>query len=172
MGLLVPSGQYGYLPSNLARIADEVCDGKPEVGWRGDPALELRIGLITDRRGNHVGKSLEVWRNCEDGMARRIGRWKMSESDQIIHDLIAMDIRTPGRVNGIDAIEKADEAAERQRKRDFAEAYGPLAEHALALARDRTDGVRHLHGQAGFGEGKMTPKQRKRAKKRANAKGG
>lgn len=86
--------------------------------WRGDPYLDLQVGVITRGR-KVVGHRLEVWRWNEDGSYGRIGTWHPRESYRIPHDLAEMRADRPNAVSVLDRIDAHNEAKEAEHAREI-----------------------------------------------------
>lgn len=127
-------------PYEAQLLADWLTDGKPELGWRGDPRLELHIGVAEAakngyrgtkffRKGDVVGMRFEVRRHNEDGtdtivLARPVGQW-----EEIIPKLVQMDPRTPGHENVMDVVEREHNQNEKDKSTEFRETWGEMTEH-------------------------------------------
>lgn len=149
--MYVPHSELGYLHGEAPELDRKLREGDG-IMWRGDPRLELRMGILTakrngpnpatgrwQRRGDIVARRYEVWRNMEDGTEQRIGHWLLEEFDRILVDLGPMDPRSPGHVPVADRLEKADAQVEKAQSAAFREAVGPMLEHQMRLAHDRNN---------------------------------
>lgn len=107
--------------------------------WSGDPRLELRIGVKTERRSLRTARRYEVWRYCEDGSEQCIGAWKLIEFPQILHDIALMRAGAEGRaVDSVARIELANQAKEKANADAYRDAAGPIMDHGARLVHDRT----------------------------------
>lgn len=143
---------------NLSNITAEAVEldrwlreGKPELGWRGDPRLDLRIGTLQAKKtgidpvtgtwkkmGDVVARRYEVWRHTEDGEDVQIGHWRLDEYLKIIPDLVDMDPRKPGHESVLDKIDRHNEALEREQSHRYYDAVGEMMDHYIRLWHDRT----------------------------------
>lgn len=83
------------------------------LGWSGDPDLELRIGVVTERATGKTMRRLEVWRHCEDGGVRPLAHWHPSEAGQVCHDLAKMRAAVGGRTDSVlDRIDRENDRLE------------------------------------------------------------
>lgn len=143
----------GFVPPEAQMIDGWLRDGKPELGWRGDPRLELEIGVLLanragidprtkkyHRKGDRVAWRWEVWRNNEDGTRGRLFQLAGDRAIDIIPKLIEMDPRTPGHVATMDRVEKANAIEEREKEYAIEQAHGEAAEHLWKLVADRENG--------------------------------
>lgn len=139
------------LPAEAHMLADWLTDGKAELGWRGDPRLELRLGVLTAashgrshgrffRKGDIVAYRYEVWRHNEDGTDTEVIHRAAKDWHEIIPELVQLDPRTPGHVDTMTKIEAANKAQESANTRAFNDAYGEMTEHLWKLVSDRQDG--------------------------------
>lgn len=107
--------------------------------WDTDPRLQLKYVTVEHptRRGVK-GHRYEVWRHNEDGTDGMIGHWRLEEFDQIETDLAVMRAGADGRAaSAVERLDAHDKVMEKQKADEFADAYGPMAEHKLALVRDQ-----------------------------------
>jgi hypothetical protein len=148
------------MPTSLAELsetyegrllADWLTKGKPELGWRGDPRLELRLGVLEAakagtrkgkyyRKGDIVAYRYEVWRHNEDGTDAEVLHRAAKDWHEIIPALVQLDPRTPGHVDTMTHIEKYNEKIDRDKGRAIAEARGEMTEHLWKLMADRRNG--------------------------------
>lgn len=133
--ILVPHSEAGWLDARATQLALDLRQGRPVVGWRGDPNLELRLGIMTDRHHREVARRWEVWRHCEDGADRRLADWALDEFDQIIPDLVAMDPRNRGHVPTVERIDQANAARDAE-----------IRSQVRDKAAEAFDQLHHAHG--------------------------
>ena len=147
------------VPWEVTQVADWLTEGKPELGWRGDMRLELHIGVVQAaqtglyrgiwrRKGEVIGRNLQVMRHNEDGtykpiLSRRVEAWH-----EIIPALVQIDPRTPGHVGTMERVEKANEIEHKHAADAIRDAKGEMAEHMLALVQEHVGG-RLTHRQVG-----------------------
>lgn len=135
-------------------------EGKPTIGWRGDPRLELRMGYSVaadngvyhgkyKRRGDVVGVRWEVWRACEDGKDRRILAAPAEGLTDIIPRLIGVDPRTPGHEDVMDRVEREDAQVQKEKANAIREAHGEHMDHLWRLVHDRQNGPNTFRGMPG-----------------------
>lgn len=161
---MTPLAAPSFVPWEAQELATWLTDGKPEVGWRGDARLELRIGvLVADRpgvspesgralrKGDVAARRYEVWRNNPDGTEKRIGAWPLDRFHEVLADLIKMDPETPGHKNVLDRIDAANREADARKEREFREIAGPMMEHAMLLAHDTSQPQHTFYGIPGRG---------------------
>ena len=132
-------------------LADALVYGKPEIGWRGDPRLELHVGILTAERygfspqckryvnkGELMAKRWEVWRHCEDGTDQRIASWEYDKMHDILLDLVKMDPNSPAHTSVEDRIDASNRLKENKLARQYQEKLGEMMEHAGKLHHDTT----------------------------------
>jgi hypothetical protein len=150
---LLDTGSYAHL------LADWLVNGKPELGWRGDPRLELEIGVITAaksgyrdgkfyRKGDVVAQQFQVWRHNESGKYEQLFARRVSDWLDIIPTLIESDPRTPGFRPVMDRVEEANAKVEAEKSREFQEAWGEMTEHLWSIASETFHG-KQTHYQVG-----------------------
>lgn len=107
--------------------------------WEMDTRLSLKMRVIEHPKRKGVkGRRYEVWRRNEDGQDSMIGHWRLDEFDRIWPDMQVMRAGAEGRVDDVlTRLDKDNDARDRQATDEFNDAYGRLAEHKLALERDR-----------------------------------
>lgn len=140
------------MPYEAEQMADWLTDGKPELGWRGDPRLSLHVAVISAGQtgysqkvgryvsaGQALGYRYEVWRHLEDGTDERIITVDMNELHTLLPKLCQMDPRSPGFVDQFEAASKANDQAHADRARDLREAHGEMTEHLFKLWHDRNN---------------------------------
>lgn len=139
-------------PAEAQQVAAWLQQGKPEMGWRGDPRLFLVIGQIIaansgiGRDGKFVHKGavtgvvLEVRRNNEDGTERQILVRPVSKWMEIIPALIGADPRTPGFEPVMDRVEREAAKLEEAKSKEFQESWGEVTEHMWNVANERLNG--------------------------------
>lgn len=148
--MYVPHSELGYMHGEAPELDRKLREGDG-LAWRGDPRLELRMGIATakrsgpdsmtgkwKRRGDIVGRRYEVWRAMEDGGEQRIGHWRLEEFDRLLLDLATMDPRSPGHENLADRLEREERKIEKVKSDEFREAVAPMLEHQMRLAHDTT----------------------------------
>lgn len=130
-------------------LAEWLTDGKPEMGWKGDPRLELHIGVLTAkedgiekrtgrfrRRGDVCGHRFEVRRHLEDGRDTTILSRSVEDWHEIIPELVKMDPRTPGHEGTFALVERANAAIEKKKDDEWRELNRDQAEYTARLAAD------------------------------------
>ena len=139
-------------PAEAQQVAAWLQNGKPEVGWRGDPRLFLVIGqIIAAKSGyDHHGKFfhkgavlgivLEVRRHNEDGTEKQILVRPVAKWYEIIPALIGADPRTPGFEPVMDRVERDAEAQEKRKSEEFQDAWGEITEHMWNVSNERLNG--------------------------------
>lgn len=156
------------VPAEVMHVAHWLLHGKPELGWRGDDKLELRIALLMAassgyseemkrrvHRGEVCGKRIEVWRHCEDGEDRRIGSWHLHEWADIIADMVKMDPSSPAHVSTEARIDAANRRKEVEQAARMTDKMGELMEYAARLHHDRTKGPSTFRGVQGLNPDKQ-----------------
>lgn len=129
----------------FADLADRVTNGDG-VLWAGDPWCELRVGVLTDRRGRVKAHRLEVWRWCEDGEMRRLGSWHPSEQYKIPMDLAKMRADQPGGSQVIAEIDRHNAEMEDRAARAMRDEIGETVERlAHKLAFEVQGNARNTH---------------------------
>lgn len=154
--------ELGFVPWEAQEMDRWLKEGNATLGWRGDPRLELRIGVITtnragvdphtkryQRKGDKVAWRWEVWRNCEDGTEQRILQRKAEEIVDIIPSLITQDPRTPGFEPVMDTVTREHDAAHKERATAIGEAIGEKQEHLWKLVGDSQNGRTTFRGLPG-----------------------
>lgn len=149
------------VPYEATLLADWLVQGKPTLGWRGDPRLELRIGVLqaqkngNDRKGRFrtagevLARRYEVWRHNEDGTDTNILSRKLTDFADIIPALVQIDPRTPGHVGTIERIEKENKLRDKHAADAVQEAHGEATEHLWKLVADRENGRTTFRGMPG-----------------------
>ncbi len=156
-----PLETLSEMPYEAEVLADQLTDGKPELGWRGDPRLSLVVGVISAGKtgyssrvgryvtvGQAIGYRYEVWRHCEDGEDRRILSKPMDKLHEVLPELCKMDPRSPGFVDSFVQAEKDSDKAHAEAGYRIREAQGEMAEHLFALWHDRNN-PQHTFRQVG-----------------------
>lgn len=139
------------VPYEATLLADWLVLGKPELGWRGDPRLSLRIGIVkaasagvyhgkSRRQGDVIARRYEIWRHNEDGTDTNILYRKFSEFDTIIKDLIKLDPRTPGFVDSMTRTLQANEREHKASATAIGEAKGEAIEHLWSIVQRERHG--------------------------------
>lgn len=134
--------------STAELLADWLLNGKPELGWKGDPRLELHIGILrarhqqtrngkTYRKGDVMAYRFEVKRHTEEGKLADIISRPVDQWTEIIPELVKIDPRTPGFENSALLAQKANEAIEKKQSEMFADSYGAAAEHQANINHER-----------------------------------
>lgn len=155
------------LPHELRQLDVWLRTGKPELGWRGDPRLELLIGVLTAskngvfkgksyRKGDVVGYRAEVHRHNEDGTDTPILQRKIEEWHTIIPELVKIDPASPMFRSTHDLVVEHNDRLERERGRDIAEARGEMTEHLWKLVSDRQNGPNTFRGIPGRNPAKQS----------------
>lgn len=140
--------QLEAMPYEALLVADELTDGSPSHGWRGDARLSLHIGVVVAadggyrkgkyyRKGDPVATRYEVHRHNEDGTDEPLFYRDMNMLHDIIPTLIRTDPRTPGFENVMDKVERDNASVERQNSRDFADSYGGMIDHMWSIMSER-----------------------------------
>ena len=152
-------------PAEAQQVAAWLQQGKPEIGWRGDPRLFLVIGQIIAansgrdhegrffHKGAVTGVMLEVRRHNEDGTDRQIMVRPVSKWAEIIPARIGADPRTPGFEPVMDRVEREAQKLEEQKSKEFQESWGEITEHMWNVANER------LNGKTFFPVADTRPKQ-------------
>lgn len=149
-GLYVPGADGGFLHHDAAVLDRRLREGDG-LTWTGDPSLELRIGVLTEKATGRVARRYEVWSHTQQGEDVRLGFWRLDEFHQILPDIVLMRAGAEGKVASVaDRLDAADKAMEKQKSDEFREAYGPAIEHALNLRRASEGEV--FFGQVGKGQ--------------------
>lgn len=148
MGILTRQSDGSWVDGKAQEVADLLKNGKPTIGWRGYPNLELRQGVLKLPNGM-IGRRWEVWTYTPDGSEEMVAHWKLHELDQILLDMVQMDPHTPGRISTLDKIDQANEAKEKEVMSQFRDALGELQDHALRLDHDRNEGLSTFRGFPG-----------------------
>lgn len=150
------------LPWEVHEMDRWLKEGNPTWGWRGDPRLELRMGIVTAgktgyypqakrwvREGDAVGYNWQVWRHNEDGTDKNILTRKGTELHTIIPALIEIDPRTPGFEPVMDRVEREDAILQKHRQADIADAVGQKMDHLWNLVADTQNGRTTFRGMPG-----------------------
>lgn len=150
MGVLRPHALAGFIDGASEDVARALVDGDG-ILWAGDPNLSLHVGTITAgksgwsnelnrqvRIGEVVARRWEVWRHTEDGEDVRIGTWKMEDLSRIIMDIAPLRLDSPGHVDTLAEIDKANDKLEADRSQAFKEAAFELLDHQIRLHHDLT----------------------------------
>lgn len=149
------------IPHEMRQLDQWLRTGKPELGWRGDPRLELHIGVLTaSKTGLYKGKSytqgdvmayrVEVHRHNEDGTDTPILQRPVEEWHTIIPELVKIDPSSPMFRNTHDLVVEHNAAIDRERGTAIAEARGEMTEHLWKLVSDRQDGPNKFRGMPGL----------------------
>lgn len=129
-------------------VADELTQGAPTHGWRGDKRLSLHLGVLVAssdgyrkgkwyRAGDPVATRYEVHRHNEDGTDTPLIYRDMDKLHEIIPKLVSMDPATPGHEEVMDIVERDNASVERQNSRDFADSYGGMIDHMWSIMSER-----------------------------------
>lgn len=148
MGILTRQADGSWVDGKAAEVAQLLKEGKPTIGWRGYPNLELRQGVLKLPNGM-VGRRWEVWTYTPDGSEEMVAHWKLHELDQILLDMVQMDPHTPNRVPTIDRIDQANEKREREALDAYRDSMGEMLDHAERLRHDITEGPNVFRGFPG-----------------------
>jgi hypothetical protein len=141
-------------------VADWLVNGKPELGWRGDPRLELRLGILTAakhgrrngryfRKGDVVAYRYEVWRHNEDGTDAEILHRAAKDWHEIIPALVQLDPRTPGFKDTMTTLTAHNDKVDAERGQAIRDAHGEMTEHLWKLYADRNFGRTTFRGMPG-----------------------
>jgi hypothetical protein len=152
--ILTPSEDFGWLRGDAADLERKIQKGDG-LGWPGDPDMTLAQGVVEEMKygvptGNIVARRWEVWRHCEDGIERIIGHWRMEEFDRIVFDLTRMRADSPGHVDVVDQIEKANAENEDRIWAPARDALGEMKEHAAKLWHDTHEPKNVFRGMPGL----------------------
>lgn len=140
------------MPEEARLLHGWLKDGKPELGWRGDPRLFLHIGVISAskngiagdgkwyRKGDIIRIIFEVRRENEDGTETSIVAKKLSQWHEIIPTLIEMDPRTPGFKPVMDRVEAHHEQMQKDIQYKEDQIRGEMMEHLGNIIHQRTEG--------------------------------
>lgn len=150
------------MPYEAELMADWLTDGKPELGWRGDPRLSLVVAVISAgatgysqkvgryvRMGQALGYRYEVWRHNEDGTDKRIISCELDALHTLLPKLCEMDPRSPGFVDQFDKAVRDNDKAHADRANDLREAHGEMTEHLFKLWHDRNNPKHTFRGMPG-----------------------
>lgn len=150
------------MPYEATVLADDLVWGLAAAGWKGDPRLSLRVGVLTAakngydprsgkwyRKGELLARRYEVWRHLETGEDERIIDRPLHLLHEIIPALVKIDPRTPGFENSVDRVIRENDAVHAQRASDIREAHGEMVEHLWALAHDRSGPKNTFRGMPG-----------------------
>jgi hypothetical protein len=138
-------------PEEARMVATWLQNGKPELGWRGDPRLFLVIGQVIAakaqfkngkswRKGDIMGVVFEVRRWNEDGTDKQILVKPVQKWMEIIPALINADPRTPGFEPVMDQVEREADKLEAQKSTEFQEHYGEMYTHMHNVVTERMNG--------------------------------
>jgi hypothetical protein len=149
-------------------VADQLVEGLGTAGWRGDPRLELRIGILAANtggldpklgrwvdKGEEVARRYEVWRHCEDGVDRRLGSWLPDQLHEIIPDLVKMDPSSPAHVSTEDRIDAHNRRKEAELAMQMQDTLGEMMEHGNKLFHDLTQPRNVFRGIPGLNPDKQ-----------------
>lgn len=144
------------LPREVFEVDRWLKQGKPELGWRGDPRLDLHIGVVTatftgmqpgmngkvrfHRKGDKVGWCWVVTRHNEDGTDLPVLQVKGLELYDLIPKLIEMDPRTRGFEPVMDRVEREDAIQQKRVEDRIKDAQGEATEHLWRLVQERVHG--------------------------------
>lgn len=148
------------VPYEMEVLADDIVNGKPTLGWRGDPRMSLHIGVVAAAangqhngkfvcRGQVIGRNLQVWRHCEDGKDRLIISKGLDAVHEIIPSLCKMDPRSPGFEDTHDAVVANNAKVDADRAYDVQQAIGEMTEHLWHLTADSQNGRTTFRGMPG-----------------------
>lgn len=154
------------IPYEATTVADALTQGDPVHGWKGDPRLSLHVGVIRAaqdgvyhgkfrRRGDVIGKCYQVMRHNEDGTDLPILQRRLDQWHEIIPAMVQIDPRTPGHVDTMTRVERANTLEEKHRSDDFQEAHGEATEHLWKLVSDRQNGRNTTRQVPGRNPGKQ-----------------
>ena len=148
MSLYRTHERTGYMHADAPELDRKLREGDG-IFWTGDPRLYLSMGIVTAERrvwvdelgryaqpGEVIARRYEVWRHGEDGRDHLIGTWRLEEFDRILMDLAPLRLDSPGHVDTIEAIDKHNEALERENSRKLKETLMEGLEHQIKLWHD------------------------------------
>ena len=152
--------QLSDVPYEIERLADDLTDGNAAFGWRGDPRLELHIGVLAaDRNTNVNGKfvskgqvlarNIQVWRHCEDGTMQHVITRRIELAHEILPELVQMDPRTPGFRSSADVVIDHNAKVDAEKEYAIGQAQGEMVEHLWKLTADRQNGKTTFRGMPG-----------------------
>lgn len=161
----------GVLPEEARVLALDLVRGKPELGWRGDPSLSLRFGVLTAakagcrikpnsstmqcfQKGEITDVFLQVFRHTEEGKDELIVSKPVTKAHEVIPSLIEQDPRTPGFTNVMDRVERAYKAKDKANDDEIENVQGEMLDHALFVGKNVL-GVKDFHGQVGATDSKQ-----------------
>lgn len=153
MGLLTREPGAGYIHADAAKLDRQLREGDGLI-WKGDPTLELRVGVLSApkrmqhpmtgkwlNRGDIIARRYEVWSHTIEGKDELIGHWLIEEFDRILYDIAGAKASFEGRApSTIEQIDKHNASLEQANSDEFRNYYGTMLEHATRLARDITHG--------------------------------
>jgi hypothetical protein len=148
-----PTLDVNNAPYEAKLVHHWLINGKPELGWRGDPRLFLGIGVVTAskhgtdphtgnfyRKGDVVAHAYQVWRHNEDGTDKLVLQRRSDEWERIIPAMVGVDLNTPGRTDVMDDVIKENAAVEKANTDEWAGHYREQTEHLWRLVGERTYG--------------------------------
>lgn len=169
MSLYMPDGETGFMHSEAPELDRKLREGDG-IHWTGDPRLELRMGIIKANRyavnpltgryvrpGAIIARRYEVWRHCEDGTDQIVGHWRLEDFDRILLDLAPLRMDSPGHVDALDAIDKHNEAIEKENSRKFKESAMEALSHMLDVHVEREHGKTRFRQMPGLRDASSTP---------------
>lgn len=147
--LYVPGSGGGFVHSGATELNRQLQQGDGII-WTGDPRLELRVGVLTEKATRRTARRYEVWRTMEDGREERIGTWRLDEFHTILHDVATMRAGAEGKIPSVtDRIDKANEAHERKIMDKYRDSVGQVIDHGARLLHDRTQPKNVFRGMPG-----------------------
>ena len=146
MSLYLPNDATGYMHAGAVELDRKLKEGDGLI-WAGDPDLDLHMGVVTERATGQIkARCYEVWRYCEDGQERMIGRWRLEEFDRILLDVSIMKAGATGRITDAQTrIDAANAATEKDQQDKFVDKLGETLDHALRLEHDREEGLNRFY---------------------------
>lgn len=155
----MPQIALSDMPYEATVLADDLVDGNPAFGWKGDPRLYLQVGVLTAaktgqrngkwyKEGEMMARRYEVWRHNEDGTDLRILSRDLTHLHEILPALVKIDPRTPGHEATMDRIERENAVIDKHREQAIGEAVGEMTEHLWNVVSERENG-KQTHFQVG-----------------------
>lgn len=175
MGLYVTdeTSNGGFMHAEAGELARKLRDGDG-ILWQGDPRLELGMETLAApksmwfprlgrrvRKGEILARRYAVTRHNEDGSTSTVGTWRLEEFDRILMDLAPLRLDAPGHVDALEAIDKHNDALEKERDETAVAVMMEDNEHRMKLWADTTQGKTMFRQVGGMRD--ETPEVRKPA---------
>ena len=138
------------LPYEAERLADDLTQGNPAFGWKGDARLSLFVGILACgkagykngvyyKEGEPMARRYEVWRHNEDGTDKRIMSRPLHLVHEILPTMVSLDPRTPGHEATMDRIERENKKVDADKEYAIGQAHGEMTEHLWSIVHDRNN---------------------------------